>query len=65
MNTYLLCSVVFLFCSVMNLFNAWRSGNGIGYLFGFVWLMASVLLFFVYRKSTKMKNEKTEGEEKA
>ena len=62
MNTFLLCAIVFLLCSIMNLFNLYRSGNGFSLVLGVVWLAASFVMFLRYRKSTKKDDDQENGE---
>lgn len=61
MNSYLLCALLFLACSLMNLFNVARTGNGFSFVMGGVWLIASIMMFLRYRKNTQKKDE-PEGE---
>jgi len=54
MNKYLLLAGLFLICSLMNLANAYLTGNGFGLVLGVIWLAASAIVFLRYRKMKKM-----------
>lgn len=57
MNIYLVCAGLFLVCSLMNLVNVFRAGNGISLVLGAVWLAASFVSFGKYRKDKKKSSE--------